>query len=125
MALLSQPSIETALDVLRRLPPTLPTFDLLGRLLRDSTVITDITTGGRTTVADLVCSEVLGWFLHEAIQWLDTAEEDERAGNISDDRFAQGVQNVRSFQYTSVECVTYPASAALPFLQRSDQAQPR
>lgn len=94
VALFAQPTIDTCLDVLRHLPPTLPTFDLLGRLLPDSTVVTDRATGGRTTVADLIRSEVLGWFLHEAIQWLDRAEEEERAGVISDDRFAKGVQNV-------------------------------
>ncbi len=93
-SLLSQPSIVTYLDVLKHLPPTLPTLDLLGRLLRDSTSITDIATGGRTTVADLVRTDVLGWFLHESMQWLDWAEEEERAGNISDDRLAKGVQNV-------------------------------
>lgn len=97
VALLSQPAIDTYLDVLRHLPPTLPTFDLLGHLLRDSTVVTDHTTGGRTTVADLVRSEVLGWFLHQSIQWLDRTEEEERAGVISDDRFMQGVQNVRPY----------------------------
>lgn len=93
-SLLCQPVIDTYLDVLRYLPPTLPTFDVLGRLLRDSTVVTDRNTGGRTTIADVMRSEVLGWFLHESIVWLDRAQEDERAGAISDDRFAKGVQNV-------------------------------
>lgn len=94
-ALLAQPYVDTYLDVLRHLPPTLPSFDLLGRLLRDATVVVDRTTGGRTTVADLIRSEVLGWFLHESMQWLDRAEEDERAGLVSDDRFTKGVQHVR------------------------------
>lgn len=82
------------LEVLKHLPPTLPSFDLLGRLLRDATTLPDFTTGGRTTIADLVRTEVLGWFIHESIAWLDKAEEDEREGNISDDRFVKGVQNV-------------------------------
>jgi CCR4-NOT transcription complex subunit 11 len=77
------------LDVLRYLPPTLPTFDLLGRLLRDATRI------GTTTIADLVRTEVLGRFIHECINWLDHAENEERRGMISDDRFPKGVQNVR------------------------------
>lgn len=93
-ALLSQPVIDTYISVLRHLPPTLPTFDLLGRLLRDPTVIIDETTRGRTAIADLVRNEVLGWFLHESMLWLDRAEEEEQAGTISDDRFAKGVQNV-------------------------------
>jgi CCR4-NOT transcription complex subunit 11 len=77
------------LEVLSRLPPTLPTFDLLGRLLRDPTTI------GGTTIADLVRVEVLGRFIHESIKWLDRAENEEREGMISDDRFPKGVQNVR------------------------------
>ena len=76
------------------MPPTLSSFDLLGRLLRDPTEIPDFTTGGRTTVADLICVEVLGRFIHESINWLDNAEREEREGLVSDDRFAKGVQNV-------------------------------
>lgn len=91
----SDTGLEPYLDVLKHLPPTLPSFDLIGRLLRDSTAVTDMTTGGKTTIADLVRTEVLGWFIHECVMWLDRAEQDEREGNISDDRFAKGVQNVR------------------------------
>ncbi|KAI0799772.1 hypothetical protein BC629DRAFT_1581421 [Irpex lacteus] len=97
VSLLSQPVIDTYLDVLRHLAPTLPTYDVLGRLLRDTTAVTDYTTGGKTTVADIMRSEVLGWFIHESIAWLETAEEDERAGRISDDRFTKGVQNLCRF----------------------------
>lgn len=82
------------LEVLKHLPPTLPSFDLLGRLLRDTTLVTDVTTGGLTTIADLVRMETLGWFIHESITWLEKAEQEEREGSISDDRFAKGVQNV-------------------------------
>jgi hypothetical protein len=77
------------LDVLPFLPPTLPTFDLMGRLLRDHTVF-----GGDITIADLVRSETLGRFIHESINWLERAENEEREGFISDDRFPKGVQNV-------------------------------
>jgi len=79
------------LDILPFLPPALPTFDLYGRLLRDQT---RVTVQGYSTVADLVLMEVLGRFIHEAINWLERAEREEREGNISDDRFAKGVQNV-------------------------------
>lgn len=89
-------SLEPFLDVLKYLPPSLPSFDLIGRLLRDSTAIVDVATGGRTTIADLVRTEVLGWFIHSCVAWLDRAEQDEREGNISDDRFVKGVQNVRN-----------------------------
>ena len=95
LASASETGTEPYLDVLKFLPPILPSFDLIGRLLRDSTGVADFTTGGRTTIADLIRSEVLGWFLHECVSWLDRAEQDEREGNISDDRFPKGVQNVR------------------------------
>jgi len=85
------PGLSTWIEVLPHLPPTLPTFDLLGHLLRDYTLI------GNTTVADLVRSEVLGRFIHESINWLDHAEQEEREGLISDDRFPKGVQNLCRF----------------------------
>jgi len=78
------------LDILPYLPPTLATFDLLGRLLCDQTPIAS----GLFSVAELVRAEVLGRFIHECINWLDHAESDERAGLISDDHFPKGVQNV-------------------------------
>lgn len=87
-------SIHAYLDVLPFIPPTLPSFDLLGRLLQDPTLVIDETTGGTTTVADLIRTEVLGRFINEAINWLDHAEQEEREGQISDDRFAKGVQQV-------------------------------
>ncbi|KIK01723.1 hypothetical protein K443DRAFT_132167 [Laccaria amethystina LaAM-08-1] len=82
------------LDVLPFLPPTLATFDLLGRLLRDQTYVT---VPGYDTVAELVRIEVLGRFVHESINWLDCAEREEKEGLISDDRFAKGVQNLCRF----------------------------
>jgi len=85
------------LDVLRRLPPTLPSFDLLGRLLRDTTPMTDMITGGRTTVADVVRSEVLGGFVHESIEWVGNREAEEKDGLINDDRVAKSVQNLCRF----------------------------
>jgi hypothetical protein len=106
VSLLSQPVIDTYIDVLRHLPPTLPTYDVLGRLLRDTTTVIDRTTGGTTTIADIMRSEVLGWFLHESILWLDNALQDERAGLISDDRFPKGVQTVRHLSSVFVICVS-------------------
>ena len=88
------------LEALKHLPPILPSFDLMGKLLRDPTTVPDMTTGGKTTIADLVRTDVLGWFLHGCITWLDRAEELERAGETSDDRFAKGVQNVGDFMRT-------------------------
>ncbi|KAJ3500003.1 hypothetical protein NLJ89_g9986 [Agrocybe chaxingu] len=82
------------IDILPFLPPTLPTFDLYGRLLRDQT---QVTVPGFSTVADLVLLEVLGRFIHECINWIDRAEREERNGNISDDRVAKGIQNLCRF----------------------------
>ncbi|KAI0350992.1 hypothetical protein OH77DRAFT_1498803 [Trametes cingulata] len=104
---------DTYLDVLRHLPPTLSSFDLIGRLLRDTTTVTDATTGGRTTIADLVRIEVLGWFIHNSVSWLDRAEQDEREGNISDDRFAKGVQNLCRFFHALIKLsIVDPSSDA-------------
>lgn len=47
-----------------------------------------------TTVGEAIKLETLGYFLHECISWLDTAEVDERQGLVSEDIFAKGVQNV-------------------------------
>ncbi|KAH9887056.1 hypothetical protein C8Q73DRAFT_657718 [Cubamyces lactineus] len=109
----SEQGPDTYLDVLRHLPPTLPSFDLMGRLLRDTTTITDVATGGRTTIADLVRTDVLGWFIHDCVSWLDRAEQDEREGNISDDRFAKGVQNLCRFYNALIKLsIVDPASDA-------------
>ena len=98
---LQHPRIASYLDVLRFLPPTLATFDLLGRLLRDTTRIPS----SGSTIADLIRIHVLGRFIHESINWLDRAERDERDGLISDDRFAKGVQNVRALPTLYYVCL--------------------
>lgn len=82
------------LDALKALPPTLPSFDLLGRLLQNTCIVVDAATGGKTTIADVIRAEVLGHFINENIKWIDAAEGEERDGQVSDDRFAKGVQNV-------------------------------
>ncbi|EPQ55583.1 hypothetical protein GLOTRDRAFT_128807 [Gloeophyllum trabeum ATCC 11539] len=87
----------TYVDVLRRLPPTLPSFDLIGRLLRDTTPTTDSVTGGRTTVADIVRLEALGGFVHGCIEWVENREAEQKDGLISDDQAAQGAQNLCRF----------------------------
>lgn len=85
------------LDILAQLPPTLPTFDVIGRLLQDTTPVTDSVTGGKVAVADVVRMEVLGPLIHQCILWIDRAEREEHEGLISDDRSAKGVQNVPNF----------------------------
>lgn len=82
------------LDTLSCLPPTRPSFDLMGRLIQDTS---PISLTGYSTVADLIRMEVLGRFIHECIMWLEGAEMEEREGLVSDDRCAQGVQNLCRF----------------------------
>ena len=114
-------SIVGYLEVLRHLPPTLPSFDLMGRLLKDGRVIPDYSgggtnlelsggsdymgstrtgsgggcdEGGNTTIADLISLEVLGWFIHSCVEWLGRWEEEERTGGRFDGGFGIGVRNV-------------------------------
>ncbi|KIL55272.1 hypothetical protein M378DRAFT_91110 [Amanita muscaria Koide BX008] len=86
------------LETLSCLPPTRSSFDLMGRLIQDTS---PISLTGYSTVADLIRMEVLGRFVHECITWLERAEVEEREGMVSKDRYAQGVQNLCRF-YTSL-----------------------
>lgn len=83
------------LEVLRHLPPTLPSFDILGRLLREGTPIAETSMDGNTTIADLVRMEVLGAFVLNCIGWVEQSERDALEGLVSDDRATKAVQNVR------------------------------
>ncbi|KAK7032990.1 hypothetical protein R3P38DRAFT_3264955 [Favolaschia claudopus] len=121
------------LFALARLPPMLPTFDVLGRLLRDPRAVnvddemvdqsngfngkamtrneffaggstaSTITNGNghgkaaTTTISDLVRTEVLGRFIAASIDWLDSAEREEREGRVSEDTWAQGVVHLCRF----------------------------
>jgi hypothetical protein len=107
------------LSALAHLPPMLPTFDVLGRLLRDARVVASVedeTDGrngngnanggatvangpgtGTTTIADLVRTDVLGRFVAASIDWVDSAEREEREGRASEDTWAQGVVHVTLF----------------------------
>lgn len=72
---------------------------MLGRLLRDQTSLAN----GLYTVSHIVRAEVLGRFIHECINWLEHAEQNEREGLISDDRFAKGVQNLCRFYLSLIK----------------------
>ncbi|KAF7375028.1 hypothetical protein MSAN_00388900 [Mycena sanguinolenta] len=101
------------LSVLVRLPPMLPTFDVLGRLLRDTRAVAtaddenlkfgDDINGigangnGIPTIADLIRKEVLGRFVAASIDWIDNAEREEREGRVSEDTWAQGVVHLCRF----------------------------
>ncbi|PFH50197.1 hypothetical protein AMATHDRAFT_145710 [Amanita thiersii Skay4041] len=87
-------SLYPCIDTLSFLPPTRASLDLMGRLIQDTS---PVSLNGYSTIADLIRMEVLGRFIHECIQWLERAEQEQRDGLISDDRFAQGVQNLCRF----------------------------
>ena len=113
------------LDALKRLSPTLPSFDVFGRLLRDNTYITAVLNdnpadAAEITVAQLIRLEVLGTFLLNAIEWIEKAENEEKEGLVSDDRASKAVQNVgrlpllvrtqRSLWFF-LYCISYAASS--------------
>ncbi|TEB25394.1 hypothetical protein FA13DRAFT_1637510 [Coprinellus micaceus] len=96
VSLITNPNPEpmTFIDVLPHLPPTLASFDLLGRLLRDQSYIK---VPGYSTVADFVRLEVLGQFITRCIGWIEQAEREQMEGLISDDRFEKGLQHLCRF----------------------------
>ncbi|KAJ7749075.1 hypothetical protein DFH07DRAFT_869285 [Mycena maculata] len=94
---LSSNPYPAVLDVLARLPPTLPSFDVVGCLLRDTTPTHGSTPTQGATVGALVRGEVLGRFVEGSIGWLERAEREE----LNDDRVAQGVLHLCRF-YTAL-----------------------
>ena len=87
-------NVSTYSDALKTLPPTLTTFDVLGRLLRDNTPISVVHLGVEITVSHFVRTEVFGPFVLNAIEWIERVEKDEAEGLVNDDRAAKAVQNV-------------------------------
>ncbi|KAL0572483.1 hypothetical protein V5O48_009470, partial [Marasmius crinis-equi] len=71
------------LEVLTTLPPTLATFDLMGREVRD-----------------LIKARVLGPFVSGCIRWLEDAEREERGGS---DRGVVGVVNLCRFYHSLIK----------------------
>ena len=90
-----QPDNFDYLDALRRLPPVLPSFDVIGRLVRDPTVIQNASTQTSSTVADIIRSEVLGGFLLNCMNWIERAQQEASEGLVQDDRVAKSIRNVR------------------------------
>ena len=89
-----QPDNFDYLDALRRLPPVLPSFDVIGRLVRDPTVIQNASTQTSSTVADIIRPEVLGGFLLNCMNWTERAEQEASEGLVHDDRVAKSIRNV-------------------------------
>ncbi|KAJ7758788.1 hypothetical protein DFH07DRAFT_817946 [Mycena maculata] len=89
------------LDALARLPPTLPSLDVLGRLLRDPTSTATTMQGAHLTVSALVRGEVLGRFVEGAIGALERAEREQAEMGEGGDRVEKGVQHLCRF-YTAL-----------------------
>jgi len=59
--------------VLGSLPPALPSFDVMGRLLKESRQM-QVEGGHQFAVGAVVRSEVLNQFLHSCVEWIDKRE---------------------------------------------------
>ncbi|PCH42915.1 hypothetical protein WOLCODRAFT_138110 [Wolfiporia cocos MD-104 SS10] len=99
-------SLNMFLEVLIRRPPVQSSYDLIERLLGDTTAISN----GSGTVAHLVRTQVLGLFIRQCIATLDKAEHDVAIGSA---QYAQGVQNLCSFFHSLIQfSIVDPASDA-------------
>lgn len=74
-------NLATMVDVLAGLEPTLPVFDVLGRLLKDKSV-----------AAPVVKAEVLGTFMSRSVRWVEDGLKEAPA----DDRYDKALVNVSS-----------------------------
>ncbi|KAF8508086.1 hypothetical protein JB92DRAFT_2657136, partial [Gautieria morchelliformis] len=96
---------EGYLDALRKLPPTVQSFYLIASLLRpshyDSAASAQQEDSPEVRVAALVRSEVLGGFVSGCVRWIESAEQDEKDGEVHDDRVAIAVLNLCRF-YSSL-----------------------
>lgn len=92
---------EGYLDALRKLPPTTQSFNLIAKLLRPTNH------GGTTSeqqdgtpevrVETLIRTEVLGGFMSGCVRWIEHAEQDEKEGEVHDDRVAVAIASVSSY----------------------------
>jgi hypothetical protein len=88
--------LESYLHALASLPPTLPTFDIWGRLLKDNETVLEADEG--YTVARVVRESALGRFVHDSIRYLEGLKREEPG----DDRWMIGVRNVSRFMILSL-----------------------
>ena len=89
---------ERYLDAIRKLPPTMQSFNLIAKLLRPTHL------GGATSeqqddspevrVAILIKTDVLGGFVSGCVRWIEHAEQEEKEGEIHDDRVAIAITSV-------------------------------
>src|ERR1700754_3631608 len=89
------------MSVLGSLPPILPAFDVMGRLLKESS---ETTIGeSRVGIDEFVRSQVLGSFIHFCIEWVEGRESksQEQGNAILDDSLDKATENVSSY---SIKC---------------------
>ncbi|KAF8512958.1 hypothetical protein BU17DRAFT_69014 [Hysterangium stoloniferum] len=99
-----QAAKEKYLTSLRDLPPTMQSFNVIGRLLRPShpaSTKVEPSEDSATRVASLVRVEVLGGFVSGCVRWIEQAEKDEKEGLVHDNRVAISTANLCRF-YTSL-----------------------
>ena len=98
---------EGYLDALRKLPPTMQSFNLIARLLRPTHQ-----GGGATSVqkdlpevrvATLIRAEVLGGFVSGCVRWIEHAEQEEKEGEVHDDRVAVAISSVSHSAITGLD----------------------
>ena len=88
-------NVMKVVDTVQHFPPFLASLDVIGRLLRDGANVKDFDpTRPEMTIVDLVKTDILAGFFHNAIAWIERAEADTRDGLISDDRAAKAVHHV-------------------------------
>ncbi|KAF9073976.1 hypothetical protein BDP27DRAFT_1416667 [Rhodocollybia butyracea] len=121
------------LDVLLHLPPSLSTFDFLGKLLRDMRLISIPSAishllhpkydqldddNQRIPLGKLIQYQVLGRFIHECIERLDREERErislEGSGGSSDgdDTWGRGARNLCRFYLSLIKLDIIPNSNA-------------
>ncbi|GJJ09285.1 hypothetical protein Clacol_003507 [Clathrus columnatus] len=92
--------IRRYLIALTELPPTIQSFNVIGKLLSPSQSGQPISEELRR-IATLIRTEVLGGFISGCIRWIEKADRDEKEGSVHDDRVATATRNLCRF-YTAL-----------------------
>lgn len=82
-------------DALKQLPPTRPSFDVIGGLLKPAVTPKEGSDSAAIRVASIIRVEVLGEFIAGCVRWIEMAEKEEKQGELFDDRVAIATGNVR------------------------------
>jgi hypothetical protein len=96
-----QEAKEGFMDALRMLPPTMQSFNLIASLLRPthygSAASAQQEDSPEVRVAVLIRSEVLGGFVSGCVRWIESAEQEEKDGEVHDDRVPMTVSSVSGY----------------------------